>query len=111
VEVSQVDLSALPPTELGGHMLWFSDGAGTCASYPVTLEDVYVQPKPGAALGAAVWPQAGAGGACPEVGNAHFAAWTGMAVSGQATEGLPASGSFVGPGDAGLGYRSPGYEG
>ncbi len=112
VELSDVDLTATTeaPLEKGGHMLWLSSGDGSCANFPATLASVFVQPRPGSDIGAAVWPEQGSPMSCAAQGNS-FASWPNPMIVGGAQEGSPPDGSFVPPGTAGPEYRSPGYSG
>ena len=96
-ELSHVDLTATvdPPVDYGGHMLLLSSNVPACATYPVSVEDVHVVPRPGRTLTNSVYPSAVAS-SCP-------------GMTGSVSAGLPAAGSYVPPGVAGLDYVSPGY--
>ena len=111
-ELSDIDLTATTeaPIDRGGHMLWLTKGVSSCVSYPVTLSSVFVQPRPGTALGRSVWPANNSGLGCDESGET-LASWPALPVSGGVREGSPPSGSFVPLGMVGLRYRSPGYSG
>lgn len=99
-ELSHVDLTATtePAVDMGGHMILLktNDGSAACATYPVDMQDVHVVPRPGRTLANSVYP-AGVAGTCP-------------GMTGAVVAGLPAGGSWVPPGVAGVGYVSPGYE-
>ncbi len=76
-------------------MLLLSSNAPTCATYPVDVDELHVVPRPGRTLVNSVYPSAVA------------SSCTGM--TGNVSAGLPAGGSYVPPGVAGLDYASPGY--
>ncbi len=111
-EISDVDLTATtePPLDKGGHMLWLTSGSESCSGFPVSLSNVYVQPRPGWTLGESVWPQDDAPLACHETGVTS-AAWPALPVTGSVQAGIPPEGSYVPAGVAGIGYVSPGYSG
>jgi hypothetical protein len=110
VEISNTDLAASTegPLDKGGTMLWLTSGTGSCASFPLTLSNVFVAPRPGLSLERAIWPSSSSGLGC-EARGAAVATWPDLAVSGDVQEGAPAAGSFVPEGVAGIGYQSPGY--
>lgn len=89
----------------GGYMLWLP---GCSTVYPVSLEEVYIQPKPGRNLGNSVWPQSGS--SCGVVINGNEGTWPILPVSGSVKEGNPPGGDFVPAGTAGVNYVSPGYQ-
>ena len=109
-QISNVDLTATtePPLDKGGHMLWLTPDSNSCSSYPVSLSNVYVTPRPNLTLGTSVWPPDNSSLSCGESG-ATFATWPTLPVTGGVQEGAPPNGSFVPPGIAGVGYVSPGY--
>lgn len=96
-EISHVDLTATtePAVDYGGHMLLLSSNVPACATYPIAVTDVFVQPRPGRTLVNSVYPAA--------------VASTCSGMTGSVQAGLPPEGSFVPEGAAGLGYVSPGY--
>jgi len=110
VEISNTDLAATTegPLDKGGTMLWLTSGTGSCSSFPLSLSNVFIAPRPGLTLERAIWPSNSSGLGC-EARGAAVATWPDLAVSGSVQEGTPAAGSFVPDGVAGVGYRSPGY--
>lgn len=103
VDLSYDDVGA----RTGGYLLWLANG---CSAPATTLSDVYVKGRPGATLGATVWPPTGQATDCPGVLSVSTAiGWPSLPVTGLVRWGTPSGGSFVLSGDAGPGYRSPGY--
>ena len=100
------------PGNNGGYMLWFtSHGGGADTTYPLILDEVYIQPRAGRTLGRSVWPPVGFPH-CPAVvaADGSVAAWPSLLkVKGCVKQGLPPHGDFVPMGVAGLKYVSPGY--
>lgn len=94
VTISNTNMVATttPTLDGGGAMLWTNNDPSVCTKYPVSLSNVWIQPRPGWSLAGAVWPhQLATNGACP-------------GVTGYVTKGIPSSGSFVPDGSVGLGY-------
>ncbi|HEX7289578.1 MAG TPA: hypothetical protein VF250_00500 [Conexibacter sp.] len=92
--LSNVNLVATTTATLdgGGAMLWTNNDPAVCTKYPVSLSNVWVQPRPGWSLAGAVWPhQLATYGACP-------------GVTGGVYRGIPSTGSYVPAGSVGLGY-------
>ncbi len=117
VEISRANLICIHPQidgpgNNGGYMLWFtSHGGGADTTYPLTLDEVYIQPRAGRTLGSSVWPPAGFA-QCPAViaTDDSAATWPSIPkVKGCVKKGLPPHGDFVPAGVAGLKYVSPGY--
>ena len=117
VEISRANLICIHPQidgpgNNGGYMLWFtSHGGGADTTYPLTLDEVYIQPRAGRTLGSSVWPPAGFA-QCPAViaTDDSTATWPSIPkVKGCVKKGLPPHGDFVPAGVAGLKYVSPGY--
>lgn len=104
--VNLVALEPLSSTAMGGYMLWL---AHNCNDYPVSLANVYVQPRAGRTLGKSVWPDQG-DPACPAVISNNEASWPGLTITGKVIGGAPAGGDFVPSGVAGVNYVSPGYQ-
>jgi hypothetical protein len=111
-QISHVDLRGrLAGAEGGGHLVWLTTGSRTCRSYPVRLDDVYVQPRPGRPLAGSVWPQRGRP-RCGARARGARVSWPRLRrVRGDVTRGVPAGGSYVPPGAAGARYRTLGYRG
>jgi hypothetical protein len=110
-ELEEVDVTATTEgtVDRGGHMLWLTRGLDTCETFPATLSNVFVTPRPGMQLSGAVWPQKNFSGTCPASGSKTALGWTALPVLGNVQLGPPASGSYVPAGAAGLNYQSPGY--
>ena len=117
VEISRANLVCIHPQvngpeNNGGYMLWFtSHGGGADTTYPLSFDEVYIQPRAGRSLGNSVWPPAGFA-ACPAViaGDDSVATWPSLSkVKGCVKKGPPPQGDFVPVGVAGLQYVSPGY--
>lgn len=118
VEISRANLVCIHPQingpkNNGGYMLWFtSHGGGADTTYPLILDEVYIQPRAGRTLGSSVWPPAGFA-QCPAVITADdsVATWPSIPkVKGCVKKGPPPQGDFVPVGVAGLQYVSPGYQ-
>jgi len=110
-EIEEVDVTATTEGTIdrGGHMLWLTRGTNTCSTYPMTLSNVFVTPRPGKQLSGAVWPQKNFTGPCPANGSKSALGWPALPVLGGAQLGPPSSGSYVPAGAAGINYQSPGY--
>jgi len=94
VQISNTNLVATttPTLDGGGSMLWLNDDPSVCTTFPTTLSNVWVDPRPGWSLAGALWPhQLAIAGACP-------------GVTGVPYDGIPSTGSFVPAGSVGLGY-------
>jgi hypothetical protein len=116
-EISRVNLVCIHPQingpeNNGGYMLWFtSHRGGADTTYPLMLDEVYIQPRKGQPLGKSVWPPPEFE-PCPAVLSADGsgATWPSLPkVKGGVKKGLPPQGDFVPSGVAGLNYVSPGY--
>lgn len=96
-ELSNVDMTATtdPTPDHGGQMLMLSNTT-SCTTYPVSVSEFYILPRPGRTLANSVWPSNLAAGC--------------IGMTGVPQVGPPASGPFVPPGLAGLGYATPGYD-
>jgi hypothetical protein len=110
VSLQHVNLFQTPgPYDGGGHMLWITSGISTCTSYPLSLSQVYIQPRAGRSLFTSVWPQLSSSLACPGISADGGLSWPSLGVSGGVAAGMPAAGDFVPAGVAGIDYASPGY--
>lgn len=116
-EISRANLVCIHPQingpgNNGGYMLWFtSHGGGAETAYPISFDEVYVQPRAGRTLGNSVWPPAGFA-SCPAIiaADGSVATWPAIPkVKGCVKLGAPPHGDFVPAGMAGLKYVSPGY--
>jgi hypothetical protein len=76
---------------------------------PTTLSDVFIRPRTGKSVGAAVWPPT-SDPTCPAKLTGTQVTWPSLPVTGAVTGGAPTGGAFVPTGVAGPGYVSPGYE-
>jgi hypothetical protein len=90
----------------GGFLLWMTNG---CDMAPTSLSDVYIKPRSGKTIGAAVWPPS-TDANCPAKVSANTVTWPSLPVIGTVTGGIPEGGSFVPAGSVGSGYSSPGYQ-
>ena len=117
-EISRANLVCIHPQidgprNNGGYMLWFSShGGGADTTYPLILDEVYIQPRAGRTLGGSVWPPTGFA-QCPAViaADDSVATWPSLPkVKGCIKKGPPPHGDFVPVGVAGLNYVSPGYD-
>ena len=117
VEISRANLVCIHPQingsgNNGGYMLWFtSHEGGADTTYPLILDEIYIQPRAGRMLGNSVWPPAGFA-SCPAViaADGSAATWPAIPkVKGCVKKGMPPHGDFVPAGIAGLQYVSPGY--
>jgi hypothetical protein len=110
-EVSRVNLRGLDrDVDEGGHLIWLTSGASTCAIYPVQIRGVYVMPRADLGFGHSVWPQVGRPQGCGAHVMRGAAVWPALAdVRGRVHSGNPPNGYFVPRGVAGLDYVSPGY--
>lgn len=108
VDLRHVDMafndSAATPS--GGFLLWMTNG---CDMAPTSLSDVYIKPRAGKSIGAAVWPPS-TDANCPAKVVGTTVTWPSLPITGAATGGVPAGGSFVPADSVGLGYSSPGYQ-
>jgi hypothetical protein len=107
-EISNVNLTATGSSLEGGYMLWLTKGSHTCISYPVSLTDVFVQPRSERALTESVWPSMYTRFGCHCTGS-DTASWPALPVTGAVQQGAPPGGSYVPAGTVGVGYHSPGY--
>jgi hypothetical protein len=112
-----VNLIALPnPHACAGwngdlYLWWLTAGADTCATYPMTLSNVYVQEPNGSLENHAVWPDTFTPVSCSATYSNGVASWPQLgAISGGVQLGPPPGGDFVPAGFAGLNYVSPGYQ-
>lgn len=108
VDLQNVDLAfnnSLATTS-GGYLLWMTSD---CAMAPTTLSNVYITPRSGASLGAAVWPATN-DAKCPSKLSGNAVTFPKLPVTGGVIGGAPPAGSFVPSGRAGTAYSSPGYQ-
>jgi hypothetical protein len=110
-EFEEIDVTATTEgtVDRGGHMLWLTRGVDSCVTYPMTLSNVFVTPRPGKQLSGAVWPQKDFKLACPGSGTKSSIGWPALPVLGSAQLGPPPTGNYVPAGVAGVSYLSPGY--
>jgi len=92
---------------------WFTYGAQSCYSGPISLSNVYAQEPDGTLALGSVWPDTNQPPACVSVWNFATNQSTfpnSPQISGYITAGLPPGGDFVPVGVAGMSYVSPGYQ-
>jgi hypothetical protein len=95
----------------GGTLIWLTPMDNCKANYPITFQDVYVQPRAVRNLGMSVWPPTN-DAVCPSVVNADGSvSFPHLPVTGVVKNGAPPSGDYVPSGVAGVNYVSPGYIG
>ncbi|MCZ2858453.1 hypothetical protein [Blastococcus sp. VKM Ac-2987] len=101
---ANVGSSGVTPIERGGQFIRID-----CNTYPLALENVYIDPRSGRDMGYSVWPQTDDRG-CPAKISNGVVSWPSIGnLSGTLRQGKPASGDFVPAGTVGRGYVSPGY--
>jgi len=93
----------------GGTLIWLTPMSDCNKNYPVSFEDVYVQPRAGRALSRSVWPGAN-NLQCPSTVNLDGSvSFPKLPVRGVVKNGRPLKGDFVPAGVVGVDYKSPGY--
>lgn len=101
---ANVGSSGVTPIERGGQFIRID-----CNTYPLALENVFINPRSGRDMGYSVWPQTD-DRSCPAKISNGVVSWPSIGnLSGAIREGKPASGDFVPAGTVGRGYVSPGY--
>ncbi|MGY1724503.1 hypothetical protein [Blastococcus sp. SYSU DS0533] len=101
---TNVGSSGVTPIERGGQFIRID-----CDTYPLSLENVFIDPRSGRDMGYSVWPQTD-DRSCPAKISNGVVSWPSIGnLSGTLTQGKPASGDFVPAGTVGIGYVSPGY--
>ncbi|MGY1834647.1 hypothetical protein ACI79P_06020 [Blastococcus sp. SYSU DS0510] len=101
---TNVGSSGVTPIERGGQFIRID-----CNTYPLALENVFIDPRAGRDMGYSVWPQTD-DRSCPAKISNGVVSWPSIGnLSGTLTQGKPASGDFVPAGSVGIGYVSPGY--
>ncbi|SEL63650.1 hypothetical protein SAMN04515665_1167 [Blastococcus sp. DSM 46786] len=101
---ANVGSSEVNPIERGGQFIRID-----CNTYPLALENVYLDPRSGRDMGYSVWPQTD-DRSCPAKISNGVVSWPSIGnLSGTLSQGKPASGDFVPAGSVGIGYVSPGY--
>jgi hypothetical protein len=108
VDLQNVDLTFnnAAATSSGGFLLWMTDG---CTMAPTTLSNVYIAPRFGSTVGAAVWPTT-TDASCPSKLSGSSVTFPKLPVTGGVIGGTPPVGAFVPAGKAGTAYASPGYQ-
>jgi hypothetical protein len=92
-------------TAKGGWLVWAGAGA-TGKTHPITLENIYVEPRPGRSLGASVWDSTADSGGAVTLPKSE-----GVISGGVIKQGPPPGGDFAPAGSVGANYSSPGYAG
>jgi Ca-dependent carbohydrate-binding module xylan-binding len=108
VDIQNVDLAfnnALAGSS-GGYLLWMTTG---CDMAPTTLTNVYITPRSGTNIGAAVWPTTNDAN-CPSKLSGNAITFPKLPVTGGVISGAPSTGSFVPAGRVGVAYAAPGYQ-
>ncbi|MGY2066414.1 hypothetical protein [Blastococcus sp. SYSU DS0619] len=101
---ANVGSSGVTPIDRGGQFIRID-----CNTYPLALENVYIDPRSGRDMGYSVWPQTD-DRSCPAKISNGVVSWPSIGnLSGTLRQGKPASGDFVPAGTVGRGYVSPGY--
>ncbi len=110
-ELSHIDIRGFGgEAQRGGQLLWLTSGSESCRSYPVQLEDVYLQPRPGRRLGDSIWPERNLPRACAASARRRSADWPLLpSLHGRVIAGIPRGGTYVPASLVGVGYVSPGY--
>jgi hypothetical protein len=108
VSLQNVDMSFnnSAATSSGGYLLWMTTG---CDMAPTTLSNVYITPRSGKTLAAAVWPTPSDAG-CPAKLASNKATWPTLPVTGAVNSGPPPGGAYVPAGSVGVHYTTPGYQ-
>jgi hypothetical protein len=100
----------LPPKGRPGFLLWLTKGTKTCDTYPMVLENFYVEARKGETVGQSVWPPVGATvDGCAAIEKDNAVSWPNLPVKGFVKLGPPPEGDFVPENIAGVTYVSPGY--
>jgi hypothetical protein len=109
VDLQNVDLTFnnAAATTSGGFLLWMTGDA--CAMAPTALSNVYIAPRLGASVAAAVWPTT-TDATCPSKLSGNTVTFPKLPVTGGVIGGAPPAGAFVPSGKAGTAYVSPGYQ-
>ena len=97
---------------VGNHYVWWlTAGNDTCATYPITLTNVFAGEPASSLQHNAIWPDTDVSLGCAAVYSGGLVTWPKLpSVSGGVRNGLPPGGDFVPAGRAGTNYVSPGYQ-
>ena len=112
-DLRHINLSHIMPAKgRPGFLLWLTKGSETAETYPMRLDEVYVEARQGETVGQSVWPPVVRPGmACVAVEKDGAVSWPALPmISGSVKQGPPSGGDFVPDAVAGLHYVSPGYE-
>jgi hypothetical protein len=108
-ELENVDIKYGEGGDSISYLYWFLDAASE-KPFPVSLTNVFAQPRDGqAAEDLAVWPKAGLGDGIGAVRDGNEISWPGLPYTGHITVGSPEH-SFVSAADVGIGYTHPGTD-
>ena len=109
--IKNVDLRFLPNSHQPvTYLLWMRDSEESVKAYPVSLESVYIEPRPGQTVAAqAVFPSERSTRAKAVEKDGKVTWPPESLIMGCVVSGRPASGDFVPDGSAGGNYISPGY--
>ena len=110
--INNVNLRFLPnPHHPVTYLLWMRDSEDSTKDYPVSLELVYIEPRPGQTVaGQAVFPSERSKRAKAVEKDGKVTWPPGSLIKGCVLSGKPAAGDFVPQRGAGVIYVSPGYE-
>jgi hypothetical protein len=93
------------------YLLWMRDSEDSTKEYPVSLESVYIEPRPGQTVARqAVFPSERSKRAKAVENNGKVVWPAASRIQGCVVSGKPAAGDFVPWRAAGAHYVSPGYE-
>jgi hypothetical protein len=104
--ISAANLVGLPGSaDPSPRLLWQG------SALPMTLDNVWVSPRPGQSPGMAVWPDIYADASVAAMLGSGYLSWgSASGVTGRLSVGAPSGGDFVPAGLAGTSYTSPGYQ-
>ena len=105
--IQRVNLIQTPTvTDGGGYMLWMDDN---CATYPVSLRDIFVRSARSRPFGLMVHPWIDQVGCKPTI-DGDISQWPDSPIKGSVDYGDPPHGDFVPRRKVGVAYESPGYQ-
>jgi hypothetical protein len=110
--IKNVNLRFLPnPHHQVTYLLWMRDSEDSTKEYPVSLESVYIEPRPGQTVaGQAVFPSERSKRAKAVEKDGKVTWPPGSLIEGCVLSGKPAAGDFVPQRGAAVTYVAPGYK-
>ena len=102
----------IPAGALGSELLWLTTGTSGGNTYPITLANVYITPRPGhGSVGqGSVYPSTSQPNGFEAIQDGTKVTWPNLpTITGYVRQGEPTTGDYVPDGVAGLNYVSPGY--